>query len=284
MANLDRLVIRDAKTVIDAGSGSSVFHVNDSHALTQAAGYLKHVCGTDENIYFRGQFKLYPTLTPSLFRGTNRQQAQTDAIFELRGLIEKAVAGANIFKCFDCIFHEPLLQHYGLRTTWLDLVDNVWVALWFACHNALTGIRTQRYLHFESRDPHKEAKPSYVYILMIGADKNQTPVPGFFKGSHTEFVDLRVGCPSIFLRPHAQHGVLFRLKGDRIRRPSNYASSIRGIIRADLQEAMTWLGDGNLLNAHALMPPPLYDDGYRILLSLDLPQMPRVGTIQHIGA
>jgi len=284
MADLTRLVIRGAKTEIDTASGSSVFHVNDSHALTQAAGYLKHVCGADENIYFRGQSKLYSTLTPSLFRGRTRQQAQTDGISELRGLIETAVAKAKIFNCFDPLFYEPLLQHYGLRTTWVDLVDNVWVALWFACHNALTGTRTQRYLHFELRNPHKEGNPSYVYILMVGADKNETPVPGFFKGPHTEFVDLRVGCPSIFVRPHAQHGVLFRLRGDRIRRPSDYGGSIRGIIRADLREALTWLGDGHLLNTHALMPPPFYDDGYRILLNLDLPQMPRAGTIQHIGA
>jgi hypothetical protein len=284
MADFDRLTIRDAKAVADKASGKPVFHVTDSHALTQAAGYLKHICGANENIYFRGQSQLYATLTPSLFRGRTRQQAQSDAVSELRGVIGRAVSQANLFNSFDSVFYEPLLQHYGLRTTWLDLVDNVWVALWFACHNALTGARTPRYLHFEKRNPYKEVDPSYVYILMIGADRDQTSIPGFFKGSHTELVDLRIGCPSIFVRPHAQHGVLFRRVGDRVRRPSDCSSFIRGIIRADLREALSWLGDGNLLNTHALMPPPFYDDGYRILLDLDLPVSPRAGTIQHVGA
>ncbi|GAA0468199.1 hypothetical protein Ade02nite_79030 [Paractinoplanes deccanensis] len=33
---------------------------------------------------------------------------------------------------------EPLLQHYGIRTRWLDLVGNIWSALWFACHHFTT--------------------------------------------------------------------------------------------------------------------------------------------------
>lgn len=283
MPDLTRLTIREAKAVLDAASGSQVFHVNDSHALVQAAGYLKHVCGTTENIYFRGQSGLYSTLTPSLFRSKTTQRAQTGAISELRQVIEDAASRASIFKRFDPIFREPLLQHYGLRTTWLDLVDNVWVALWFACHNAVTGTKTSKYLHFELRNPYKDTNP-YVYILMIGADNKQTSTPGFFKGPNTEFVDLRVGCPSIFVRPHAQHGVLFRLKGDTVRRPDDYSGFVRGIIRANLQEALSWLGNGNLLNTHALMPPPFYDSGYQILLNLDLPVRRRTGTIQHIGA
>jgi hypothetical protein len=281
---LDNLTIRDAKSVTDASAGRLVFHVNDSHALTQAAGYLKHVCGATENIYFRGQSRLYPILSPSLFRGKTRQKTQSEAVAELRATIKKATAGGGIFNSFAPLFFEPLLQHYGLRTTWLDLVDNVWVALWFACHNALTETKTAKYLHFEKRSPHKETHPSYVYILMIGAGNRQTLVPGFFRGDDSEFVDLRVGCPSIFVRPHAQHGVLFRARGSGVRRPHDYSGFVRGIIRADLQEALTWLGDGNLLNVHSLMPPPYYDDGYRILLDLDLPLMPRAGTIQHVGA
>jgi hypothetical protein len=119
---------------------------------------------------------------------------------------------------------------------------------------------------------------------MIGTDKKQTLTPGFFKGPNTEFVDLRVGCPSIFVRPHAQHGVLFRPKGDSVRRPDDYSGLVRGVIRADLRDALAWLGNGNLLNTHALMPPPSYDAGYRILLALELPFSQRTGTVQHIGA
>jgi len=284
MPNFDRLKIRGTESVIDERSGQYVFHAADSHALTQAAGYLKYMCGAAENIYFRGQARLHPTLTPSLFRGRTRQQAQAEAVSNLRAMIKLATLRATLLSSFNPIFHEPLFQHYGIKTTWVDLVDNIWIALWFACHNALTGTKTPRYLHFEKRSPYKEGEPSYVYILMVGTDRNQTPVPGFFKGPNTQLVDLRIGCPSIFVRPHSQHGVLFRRVGNQICRPSDYSSCIRGIIRANLREALSWLGDGNLLNAHALMPPPFYDEGYRILLNLDLPVNARVGTIQHVGA
>jgi hypothetical protein len=284
MPDFGSLNVRDARCEIDSASGAQVFHAIDPHALTQAAGYLKHRCAATENIHFRGQSRLYPTLTPTLFRGRTRQEAQSKAVSELRALIKQAVSAASLFSSFDPVFYEPLLQHYGLRTTWLDLVDNVWVALWFACHNALSGARTPRYLHFEKRNPHKETRPSYVYILMIGTDREQTAIPGFSKGSHTELVDLRIGCPSIFVRPHAQHGVLFRRVGDHVRRPSDCSTCVRGIIRADLQEALSWLGSGELLNTHALMPPPFYDHGYRILLDLELPTTTRAGAIQHVGA
>jgi hypothetical protein len=284
MASLDKLTIRDSKSVHDATLGDMVFHANDSHAFTQAAGYLKHVCSETENIYFRGQSKLHETLSPSLFRGTTRQQAQTDRVSQLRKVIAEANKHASIFQRFPDVFHEPLLQHYGLKTSWLDLVDNVWIALWFACHDAVTGTLIPKYLHFEKRSPYREPSPSYVYILMVGADNAPTRVPGFAKGDNTEFVDLRIGCPSIFVRPHAQHGVLFRLKGSAIRRPYDYGTAVRGIIRADLREGLSWLGDGSLLNVHSIMPPPYYDDGYRILLNLDLPILATTGAIQHIGA
>lgn len=59
---------------------------------------------------------------------------------------------------------------------------------------------------------------------------------------------------------------------------------VRGVIRADLREALKWLGNGSLLNVHSLMPPPYYDPGYKILLDLDLPVNKVAGTIQHVGA
>lgn len=145
---------------------------------------------------FRGQARLHHGLVPSLFRGRSRQQTQSAGVAESRGIIREAVAQAGLFDSFfDAAFHEPLLQHYGLKTTWLDLVDNVWVALWFACHNALSNPKTPRYLHFKRRNFFREGSPSYVYILMVGTDRDQTTIPGYYKGARTELVKLRVGCP-----------------------------------------------------------------------------------------
>jgi hypothetical protein len=196
---------------------------------------------------------------------------------------------AAMFPLFEQIpfdAREPLLQHYGLRTTWIDLVDNVWVALWFACYNALAIKRTPRYLHFEQRSPDYDPDP-YSYILVIRVDNTTASPsePGLLRGLSTEFVDLRIACPSIFLRPHAQHGVLFRMRGagPGPTRPADYSPQVCGRIRIDLRDALAWLGTGKMLGSHALFPPPFYDGGYEILLNCPFDDNLTIGAIQHVG-
>lgn len=283
---LKKLIVRDASYQTDPTTGEGFFHVHDPHALIQAAGYLKYKnAGDSEMIYFRGHSRTYPGLQPTLFRGCHTQAAQSrrehllaKALDELRGL-------NRIFSTFYDESHEPLMQHYGLKTSWIDLVDNIWVALWFACHKAKTTGTMGEYWHFEKRLPTPEIK-EYVYISLIATDistsvKNK---PGFFTGKNTELIDLRVACPSVFLRPHAQHGLLFRNKGGLTRRPSDYASQVRGIIRAELSDALAWLGDGKTLTTHSLFPPVFYDRGYHILLSSGFTGTRVVGAVANVGA
>ncbi len=229
---LSKLSINGSKYIKDAASGQMVLHVSTSHALIQAAGYLKYVAGQEnKSIYFRGQAKLYNALIPSLFRGISSQSAQTNRISALKLAITEILSKNALLRSFGAYAHEPLLQHYGLKSSWIDLVDNVWVALWFACHNAHSSGFLGEYLHFERRDPTKNSKtslPPYVYILLVAADNTALDgrTPGLYKGSNTELIDLRVACPSLFLRPHAQHGVLFRMRGGENRRPIDYHSQV----------------------------------------------------------
>ena len=284
---LSKLTIRDAEHLVDTASGQDVFHVYDPHALVQAAGYLKFKRGTkdEEGIFFRGETKLHETLSPTLFRGLEKQAAQSQRISQLT----KALAGFRknneIFTTFSEEFHEAILQHYGLRTSWLDLVDNIWIALWFACHKAQGSGPSGEYLHFEKRSVHKEPG-GFVYILLVAADKghNTHQSPGHHIGKNTELIDLRSAVPSIFLRPHAQHGLVFRVRGDQVMRPINYASQIRGVIRTSLADALDWLGEGRMLGIHSLFPPPYYDQGYSILLNAGFTPSKRLGAIAHVGA
>jgi hypothetical protein len=94
---------------------------------------------------------------------------------------------------------------------------------------------------------------------------------------------LRIACPSIFLRPHAQHALLFRKKGGLTQRPTDYAAQVRGIIRADLANALAWLGDGKTLGSHSLFPPAFYDNRYQILLFSGFKGNKTVGTIINVG-
>jgi hypothetical protein len=120
--------------------------------------------------------------------------------------------------------------------------------------------------------------------LLIGTEFGTTRVPGYYRGKSTETIDLRIAVPSIFLRPHAQHGLLFRLKGKRNLRPIDYSQAIKGIISINLRDALSWLGDAITLSVHGLFPPPLYNHGYKILLDGTLKCRREIGSIALVGA
>lgn len=291
MTAFGTLEIENAGVVHDSASGAEVFHVRDPHALIQAAGYIKHVYATTkaQNVFYRGQTRYFDGMSPSLFRGISKHSTQSKNTHILKSFITTARTQVKRLGKLPEEIVEPLLQQYGLRTSWVDLVDNIWVALWFACHRAYVAGSNDKYLHFEKRHPQQGSEPQFAYVVLLAMDATEgSATPGFWRGPTTELTDLRVGVPSIFLRPHAQHGVLFRLRGGPERRELDYRSAVVGVIRVDLLDALDWLGQGSLLDVHALFPPPHYDFGYQILLETlsegkHSPE-PSLGSIQHVGA
>ncbi len=278
-----KLTIKSTRYLKDDDSGKYVLHADEPHALVMAVGYLKFkFASSSEGIYLRGQRKLYGSLAPTLYRGIINQKAQDKRHASLANLIERFKKQGGIFGKFGEYAHEPLLQHYGISTSWIDIVDNVWVALWFACHRAMTIGKKNEFMHFERRIPSENSK--FAYILLVAADISiwSPHKPGYYSGLKTELVDLRMATPSVFLRPHAQHGLLFRKNG-KDRRPLDYASQIRGIIRVDLAKAIEWIGTGKMVNTHSLFPPPYYDSGYQLLLTCGVTGDSETGTIAHIG-
>jgi hypothetical protein len=277
---------------IDRLSKKEVLHVRNMHALTQAAGYLKFVLAPEgKHVWFRGQNCHYGSLEPSLFRRFRTSSGHQKAIAAVRKAVASYAESAQLLAQVSSEAREPLLQHYGLRTSWIDLVDNVWISLWFACHH-VSSTPDGKHLHFEQRIPRNEPENQrFAYILLIATDFGTTvdSCPGLWRGPTTETIDLRIATPSIFIRPHAQHGVLFRLRGTAANaRPSDYSDAIKGVIRVDLADALDWLGSGSLLKTHSLFPPPFYDHGFRLLLDADTRstdvQSRVVGRIHHVGS
>ena len=111
-------------------------HVETPHALIQAAGYIKHTVASKGifGVYFRGQRRLYDGLTPSLYRGLSTIGAAENGHRALRELLARITTDNKVLRNLSNYTIEPLLQHYGFRTRWLDIVDNIWIALWFACY------------------------------------------------------------------------------------------------------------------------------------------------------
>lgn len=113
------------------------FDVETPHALSQIAGYAKYRLANDGAVYFRGQAREHGEMRPGLFRKVATSATADSRTRQLQDYIKQQVSSNNIFiNNTPDYAYEPILQHYGLKTRWIDLVDNIWNALWFACHTA----------------------------------------------------------------------------------------------------------------------------------------------------
>ena len=230
----------------------------------------------------RGQGKLYDSLSPTLYRGIT-PKTQSKRHERLSRVIHEFYSSCDLFKKVPDYAREPLLQHYGIQTTWLDIVDNVWVALWFAVHRALTSGAENQYMHFDVRNPLIGDEFAYLLLIKTEDSRVEQVKKGISKGKLSETVDLRIAAPSIFLRPHAQHGLLFRARGTDGGRLTDYSSAIAGVLRFSLEDGKRWLGFGAMHDVRGLFPPPYFDHGYRILLGVTQAER-AVGVITHVGA
>jgi hypothetical protein len=266
---------------------ADVYHVSKPHAFVQAAGYLKHVLSKRNKcaVLYRGQPDLYGChLVPTLYRSTRSQEGKSKQDHALSAYLS-AISAKEVLKPVGEYAREPLLQHYGIKTKWLDLVDNAWVALWFACHEANPSRDLGKYVHFSRRHPSlNPRRMSYAYILLVRADLVPPDVeqPGLFVGPSTSLIDLRVAAPSTFLRPHAQHALLLKRATGLDHHHIDYSDFVVGVIRVNLVQALDWLGSGSLLSAHSLFPPPAYDFGYHNLLEYSPTGNAAIGTIHQI--
>lgn len=265
--------LKDGSAVsYDEQTGLAVLQVNSLAAFIQAMGYLKFKLKDECNVFYRGQTKLFFEekddsgmfyFRPTALRKVQKPSAMRNAISKLQKQVEIVRQANRMFqnkiKYPDRVI-EALLQQYGYGTTWFDAVDNIWVALWFACHRSDYTVKidtdggSRSFIHMVRRIPRDEDDSErFAYIILLKG-KN---------GGDSELVDLRCEIPSQFIRPHVQHGLLVRKTS---RSNPNMFSLIKGIIRIRLEKALEWLGTGRILLPETMMPPPNYDSGFKQLL------------------
>lgn len=290
--------------------GYKVLRVKDPNALTQVVGWLKFTSGAGVALY-RGQSRLHTEMEATGFRGLT-VRAHTKFAHDMRLYIDSLFGSAcacgpealKFSQAHLCVEQlkssagaghavvsgtyratvEPLLQHYGLKTRWLDVVDNIWIALWFACH---TQITRGRYAHHERRSVGQEGTgaKAYIYVFETG-ETESTAIPGYRVGEKTRLVDLRYSVPSVYLRPHAQHGVLIaprQLGGDPNTLQGSLKPRVTGVIEINLADALNWLNTGGMTSGYVLFPPATRDHGYRRLLDWPTAPPEKLGSITHYG-
>ena len=260
-----------------------VFDVSDYRALNQLIGYAKFLNTNYGDVYYRGEVHLHHSLLPSISRKPNTYKYEQALNSAIQNAIQdgrfSSFAKLSGFKGKQNpnLIVEALLQHYGYSTHFIDLVDNHWIALWFGLNEFKKIKNLSEYCYYQKRtinpvelitakDP---TAGIYQYMLLVAVDNNAAPIErGIYFGNETITIDLRSSLPSTFLRPHAQHGLVVRRN---IHHPStsfDLASNVVAIARLRIDNVISWIGEGNLLEAANLFPSPAYDYGYEILLQL----------------
>lgn len=242
---------------LKCGDSIKVYTIKTVHDLTQFIGFGKYMNNKGHNVFLRGQTELYDgSLIPSIYRNRTRLDSIT-AKYNKR--IKKVKEEISSFSQYDRTVLDPLLQHYGIKTPYIDIVDNVWVALWFALHKATVKlINSHEYVYYYNNDN------EYSYILLIATDAiTPSEKHGVYIGVSTELIDLRKALPSYFLRPHAQHAYMIR-KNQKF--PEDYSDLIVGIAKIPTELGFKWLGINEFLNVNNLFPAAYFDSGYGVLL------------------
>lgn len=258
-----------------------IFDVSDYRALNQLIGYAKFLNTEYGDVYYRGEVHLHKSLLPSISRQPNCNKYEEALNVAIKNAIadEKFSNTAKLsgFKGRDnpALIVEALLQHYGYSTHFVDLVDNHWVALWFGLNKFKKIKNLSEYCYYEKRiiNPIELATAKepeagiYQYMLLVAVDNNAAPVErGIYVGNEIITIDLRSSLPSIFLRPHAQHGLVVRRNIHEPTASFDIASNVVAIVRLRIDNVISWIGAGNLLESANLFPSPAYDYGYEILL------------------
>lgn len=275
--------------------------------LAQVIGWLKFTADGGD-VLFRGQASMHDSMVPSGIRGRSRRGIR-DFNADLRTYIDVLLAGpctctpaavrfaqshlckerspggsAGVSIASDTYraVVEPLLQHYGLGTRWIDVVDNIWIALWFACHRQVTR---DRYAHHLRRSVAQEGVDAVAYIAALDTGPLvATDVPGYRLSETARVADLRYSVPSYYIRPHAQHGLLVaprRVSAD----PRSYAltDAFKYYLEIRLADALDWLGTGVMTSAYELFPSAVHDEGYRRLLEYAPAPPETLGAFTHYG-
>ena len=251
-----------------------VFEAHSVHALNRIIGHAKFNNREFGTVYYRGQNDLFSTLLPSALRGSANPASSCSKV---GAFVNSVIADEKLPRelKIDALGEkdakevvEGMLQHYGIKTRFVDYVDNHWVALWMGLHEYETIKQINSYARFNKRESNSS---TYLYIILSGFpfSSSQRLMNGIYRDEKYVFVDLRQALPSTFVRPHAQHGLLVRKVFSSEADISDYdqCDSVIGIVKVSTHNATEWMGNGELLTQANLFPPPSHDNGYDLLLS-----------------
>lgn len=214
---------------------SPYLFISNPIIISAFAGYVKNRY-PGKNIYFRGEAGNHPYVVPSLFRDgasvltdggdiQNRYKAYKELKRITIAYFKKKVSR---FRDEDVDIH---FQHYGIKSPVIDMVDNIYVATWFAMDGN---------------------KDKFGYIRLMDTSNDDLSV-----------FDLRKLNSSLSLRLHTQHGLIAKKKITRWTKNNIYFDSYE-IARIKFPVKRNILG-GTLFSHQNIYPGIELDNTYKIL-------------------
>ena len=197
-------------------------------------------------------------MIPSLFRSA-KSKNHVNNLIKAEDILE-----AEIKKTFSQMrrFSErhitAILQHYGVKTSWIDLVDNLYIAVWFALHKQME-LNSNNFKFIKS-------KSHTGWIRFI-----QTKVEG---QPLLRSRDLRYGYLPLSLRPHAQHGISATRWGRQHWTFENIDLSTYVVASVEIpNDKNLWQFTGFMAESDFLFPNEGDDHTYRVLLRKEMEQL-----------
>lgn len=165
------------------------------------------------NSYYRGENQIYESSQPSLFRTLDKLSEYEKILY--RFISRMRIAEFQIFlnklgivrfwqANYGTVLYEPLAQHYGLETRWLDITSDLDVALFFA--TCKYDSDSKRWSPLTKSDTEVNEKTKYGVIFHIPGW--QAEMAQMLSGSGGDYVRneiLPIGYQP-FMRCHSQHG------------------------------------------------------------------------------
>ncbi|MGD0626434.1 MAG: FRG domain-containing protein [Thermodesulfobacteriota bacterium] len=211
-------------------------------------------------VYLRGQNCWRGTLPPSLFRGAashDDRAARWAAYCAFVKKLKKLLKGTR----FKRRNFGAVLQHYGFRTPWLDVLDDIHAAVWFALHTCcdLDGA-----LHYR-----RIAAP-FGYVLVLAVSKEVC------------VEDLRLGQSSRNTRCHVQQGFSLAMQADAAAAPNqnqDFGGRVVGMVR--IPNCEHWHLHGFRASQSYLFPSTEIDNTYKQLLAPQVADLAEKAELQY---
>lgn len=264
----NEFLCEDGKTV-------PIFYIDSINDLNRFVGKAKYANSKYGNVFLRGQSDVYNSqMKPSVLRKVKNPDTANKSLWEIADSFKR---NNKHFKNVDNPVLYSVLQHYGIRTCWLDIVDNIWVALWFGSHCMQTKIVKHHKSEKKDETSRNGVSPGgcdqfikftpattpFTYIFLLLSDGVNETCPGVYKGTETILVDIRKVSQSFFIRPHAQHAYTIKSKDAN---PNALSNCVVGIAKVWTKDVLEWIGNSLALSLPTLYPSLFDDAGFLSLL------------------